>query len=316
MKNEIYTILIVIIELILHSCTPTPDIDDANMLDGNAIFDLTLTQPEKYLVSKYMDNPTAIQKEIPVIIAAHGYSATTFEWDELRDYADSAKTFIVSQVLLGGHGRSYEDFKNATWHDWQSSIIDEYIKLSGLGFKNIYLAGSSTGAPLIINMLQSGVFAKYTTPKALFLIDPIVVSSNKTLTMVGLLGPVLGYTTITLDEGEKGKWYIYRPQESLNQLMELIDLTRRQLEKGIMISGNLTIKVFKSEIDATADPVSAVMIKKGIQYEPSLNRKIEVEMIHSDLHVFTRLRGRANVKPIDYTNQYKAFVSMEKEMLK
>lgn len=316
MKNEIYTILIVIIALILHSCTPTPDIDDANMLDGNAIFDLTLTQPEKYLVSKYMDNPTAIQKEIPVIIAAHGYSATTFEWDELRDYADSAKTFIVSQVLLGGHGRSYEDFKNATWHDWQSSIIDEYIKLSGLGFKNIYLAGSSTGAPLIINMLQSGVFAKYTTPKALFLIDPIVVSSNKTLTMVGLLGPVLGYTTITLDEGEKGKWYIYRPQESLNQLMELIDLTRRQLEKGIMISGNLTIKVFKSEIDATADPVSAVMIKKGIQYEPSLNRKIEVEMIHSDLHVFTRLRGRANVKPIDYTNQYKAFVSMEKEMLK
>lgn len=316
MKNKTYTLFFGIFALMLHSCNPTPDIDDAIMLDGNQIFDLSLTQPEKYLVTKYMPNPTAIQKEKPVIIAAHGYSATTFEWDELRDYADSAKTFIVSQVLLGGHGRSYADFKKATWHDWQSSIMDEYIKLSDLGFKNIYLAGSSTGAPLIINMLQSGIFAKHTTPKAIFLIDPIVVSSNKTLTMVGLLGPVLGYTTITLDEGEKGKWYIYRPQESLNQLMDLINLTRKQLEKGIRISGDLTVKVFKSEIDATADPVSAVMIKKGIQYEPSLNRKIDVEMIHSDLHVFTRLRGRANLKPIDYTNQYNAFVSMEKEMLK
>ena len=65
-----------------------------------------------------------------------------------------------------------------------------------------------------------------------------------------------------------------------------------------------------------ADPVSAVMIKKGIQYEPSFNRKIDVEMIHSDLHVFTRLRGRAHVKPIDVVNQHKAFVEMEDEMLK
>lgn len=314
MRFKIYTLLIT--TSILFSCNPTPEIDDVNMLDGNQIFDLSLTQPEKYLASIYMANPTAIQKEKPVIIAAHGYSATTFEWDELREYADSAKTFNVSQVLLGGHGRNYADFKKATWHDWQSSIIDEYKKLSDMGFKNIYVAGSSTGAPLIINMLESGIFTKYTTPKALFLIDPIVVSSNKTLTMVGLLGPVLGYNSITLADGEKGKWYIYRPQESLNQLMDLIDLTRRQLQKGILISGNLTVKVFKSDIDDNADPVSAVMIKKGIKYEPSLNRKIDVEMIHSNLHVFTRLRGRDNIKPIDVANQHKAFVEMENEMLK
>ncbi len=314
MRFKIYTLLIT--TSILFSCNPTPEIDDVNMLDGNQIFDLSLTQPEKYLASIYMANPTAIQKEKPVIIAAHGYSATTFEWDELREYADSAKTFNVSQVLLGGHGRNYADFKKGTWHDWQSSIIDEYKKLSDMGFKNIYVAGSSTGAPLIINMLESGIFTKYTTPKALFLIDPIVVSSNKTLTMVGLLGPVLGYNSITLADGEKGKWYIYRPQESLNQLMDLIDLTRRQLQKGILISGNLTVKVFKSDIDDNADPVSAVMIKKGIKYEPSLNRKIDVEMIHSNLHVFTRLRGRDNIKPIDVANQHKAFVEMENEMLK
>lgn len=314
MKNKIYTLLIA--TLILFSCNPTPEIDDVNMLDGNQIFDLSLSQPEKYLASVYMANPTTIQKEKPVIIAAHGYSATTFEWDELREYADSAKTFNVSQVLLGGHGRTYADFKKATWQDWQSSIIDEYQKLSDLGFKNIYLAGSSTGAPLIINLLKTDIFAKHKGLKAIFLIDPIVISSNKTLTLVGLLGPVLGYNSITLADGEKGKWYIYRPQESLNQLMNLIDLTRRQLQEGILISGDLTVKVYKSDIDDNADPVGAVLIKKGIKYEPSLNRKIDVQMIHSDLHVFTRLRGRDNIKPIDFSNQHKAFVEMEQEMQK
>ncbi len=314
MRFKTYTLLIA--TLILFSCNPTPEIDDVNMLDGNQIFDLSLTQPEKYLASVYMANPTNIQKVIPIIIAAHGYSATTFEWDELREYADSAKTFNVSQVLLGGHGRTYADFKKATWQDWQSSIIDEYVKLSDMGFKNIYLAGSSTGAPLIINLLKTDIFAKHKGLKAMFLIDPIVISSNKSLTMVGLLGPVLGYSSITLVDGEKGKWYIYRPQESLNQLMDLIDLTRRQLQEGILISGDLTVKVYKSEIDDNAEPVGAVMIKKGIKYEPSLNKTIDVQMIHSNLHVFTRLRGRDNIKPSDVANQHKAFVEMENEMLK
>ena len=314
MRYKIYILFLT--SSLLFSCNPTPEIDDVNMLDGNQIFDLSLTHPEKYLASVYMANPTNIQKEKPVIIAAHGYSATTFEWDELREYADSAKTFNVSQVLLGGHGRTYADFKKATWQDWQSSIIDEYVKLSDLGFKNIYLAGSSTGAQLIINLLKTDIFAKNKGLRAIFLIDPIVISSNKTLTLVGLLGPVLGYNSITLADGEKGKWYIYRPQESLNQLMDLIDLTRRQLQEGILISGDLTVKVYKSDIDDNADPVGAVLIKKGIKYEPSLNRKIDVQMIHSDLHVFTRLRGRDNIKPIDFSNQHKAFVEMEQEMQK
>jgi carboxylesterase len=85
------------------ACNPVPEIDDATMLDGDQIFDLSLTQPEKYLVSEYLPTPTEAQKDTPVIIAAHGYTATTFEWDELRDFADSARTFYVSQVLLGGH---------------------------------------------------------------------------------------------------------------------------------------------------------------------------------------------------------------------
>jgi len=309
----IKTALPLLLASFLLACNPQPDIDDATMLDGTQINDLSLYQPEKYLVSAAIPNPTEQQKNTPVLIAAHGYSASTFEWDELREYTDNKGTFLVSQVLLGGHGRDFADFKAASWRDWQSSIRAEYQLLRAAGFKHISLAGSSTGAPLIVELFTGNFFTTYGAPDEVFLIDPIVVSGNKTLVLVGLLGPVLGYTTTDLDEGEKGKWYVYRPQESLKQLMELIDLTRRHLEKGITLTPGTGLTIFKSEIDRTADPVSAVMLHKGLR--TASGEQVDVHMFPSELHVFTRLRGRDNVTAADRTNQEEAF-SMINELMK
>ncbi len=294
------------------SCNSTPPINNATMLDGTVISDPSLAHPEKYLVSAYLPTPTEAQKNTPVIIAAHGYTATTFEWDELRTYADSAGTFYVSQVLLGGHGRTYADFKKSTWQDWGSSIQQEYEKLSQLGFKKIYLAGSSTGAPLIVEMVESGFFNHYTLPKGIFLIDPIVVSSNKTLTLVGLLGPILGYLTTDLATGEQGHWYVYRPQETLKQLMTLINLVRLQLEKGITLPAGTYLKVYKSKSDATADPVSAFLLYKGLK--TSTGGNIDVALVSSNLHVFTRLKGRDGVTAADRQLQQQTFKEMETKM--
>lgn len=297
----------------LVSCNPTPEIE-SDMLDSGQISYAIQDSLQKHLVSYYISNPTVSQKDTPVIIAAHGYTATTFEWDELRNLANTKGTFYVSQVLLGGHGRSYEAFKKSTWEDWQQSIKDEYSKLDSLGFKKIYLAGSSTGAPLIINMIKTGFFANYIQPKGVFLIDPIVVSTNKTLTMVGLLGPVLGYTTIELPAGEKGKWYVYRPQETLKQLMTLINQTRIDLQNGIQIQDNLYMKVYKSQVDDVADPISALLIYKGIKYDWTLYKKIDVELVNSKLHVFTRLAGREGVTADDIALQKRVFAEMEAKM--
>ena len=291
--------------LMLAACNPQPDIDDATMLDGTQINDLSLYNPEDYLVSLALPNPTEAQKNTPVLIAAHGYSASTFEWDELQEFARQDGSFLVSQVLLGGHGRDFADFKAARWQDWQSSIRDEYRRLRAAGFRNISLTGSSTGAPLIVHLFTNGFFEVNGAPNEVFLIDPIVVSGNKTLVLVELLGPVLGYTTTDLDEGEKGKWYVYRPQESLRQLMALIDLTRKNLEKGITLTPGTRLKIYKSEIDRTADPVSAVMLHKGLR--TATGAKVEVEMIPSDLHVFTRLRGRDRITPENKAQQQAAF---------
>lgn len=301
----IRNIIIFLPLLMLAACNPQPDIDDATMLDGTQINDLSLYNPEDYLVSLAIPNPTEAQKNTPVLIAAHGYSASTFEWDELQEFARQDGSFLVSQVLLGGHGRDFADFKAARWQDWQSSIRDEYRRLRAAGFRNISLTGSSTGAPLIVHLFTNGFFEVNGAPNEVFLIDPIVVSGNKTLVLVELLGPVLGYTTTDLDEGEKGKWYVYRPQESLRQLMALIDLTRKNLEKGITLTPGTRLKIYKSEIDRTADPVSAVMLHKGLR--TATGAKVEVEMIPSDLHVFTRLRGRDRITPENKAQQQAAF---------
>lgn len=309
MKILYFAILI----LGLISCNPQPEINDAVDLDGNQLFDLSLTQPEKFLASHYIPFPTEAQKDTPVIVCAHGYTATTFEWQELRNWADSLGGFYVSQVLLGGHGRTYEDFKASTWDEWQSSIREEYEALSSKGFRNIWLVGSSTGVPLILQMVEAGYFKGKTTPKGIFLIDPIVISSNKQLTMVGLLGPVLGYTSITMTEGEAGQWYTYRPQETLKQLMSLIDKTRKDLQSGMTLPENTYLKVWKSTSDDAADPAGAVLLYKGLR--KSDGTRVAVEMMDSKLHVFTRLVGREDLVEKDYQNQretYREMISLMK----
>ncbi|MEI6555777.1 MAG: hypothetical protein WCL70_09325 [Paludibacter sp.] len=313
MKNSIY-ILIVLFAAVFTSCNPSPTLDDKTMLDYGQFSYAIPDSLSKHLLSVYLPNPNSTQLNTPVIIAAHGYTATTFEWDELRAYANAKGTFYVSQVLLGGHGRSYVDFKKSTWEDWQSSIKEEYQKLSKIGYKKIYLAGSSTGAPLIINMVKSNFFKPDSLPKGIFLVDPIIVSSNKTLTLVGVLGPVLGYLTVDMADGEKGHWYVYRPQETLKELMALIDLTRLDLEKGINLPAGTSMKVYKSIKDETADPISAFMIYKGMRTSSGGN--IDVEMENSTLHVFTRLEGRDNVTLEQRALQQKTFVDMETIMTK
>ncbi|MDB5263536.1 MAG: esterase/lipase-like protein [Adhaeribacter sp.] len=291
----------------LASCEKEPAITDA-MLDGEVIFDTSVYQPEKYLVSLAKPRPTATEAQKPVIIAVHGYSATTFEWDEFRAWAGNQSDFSISQVLMGGHGRNYESFKEATWKDWRQPILDEYQSLEQAGYKNISLAGSSTGCAIILEMIANGYFNNHLPPKQIFLIDPIVVPGDKFLTLVGVAGPVLGYIEADNNPDEDKYWYHFRPYETLKELREVINIVRHDLQKGITLPTGTELKVYKSETDETADPVSAVLIYKGLK--TNTGKPVEVQMVDSDLHVFTRLNLRTTVSPEDRKNQKLTFEEM------
>ena len=298
-------IIILLISLCILSCNRSPSITDQD-LDGNVLFDLSLYQPEKYLVSAYKPNPSDQEKQIPVLIAAHGYSASTFEWDELRKYADSVKSgILISQVLLGGHGRTYQDFKNSTWRDWQASILLEYKKLVQAGYTNISFIGSSTGCPLILNLLYENSLSQI-PPNQIILIDPIIIPSNKILSLAGIVGPRIGYTSVDFDsELERKHWYHYRPQETLQELLDIITVVRKELESGIALPPLTDLSIYKSKHDEVADRISGILIYNGIESN-TMNSK-EIDMVNSHIHVMTRLQGRNNITDNDISIQKMLF---------
>lgn len=302
-----------ILAVICFSCGQEPDITE-EMLDGSTIFDPTLYEPEKYLLSHSIPAPSPEQARKPVIIACHGYTATTFEWDEFRNWIGEREDVLISQVLLGGHGRSYADFKDSGWEDWQEAIKEEYSRLEQAGYQNINLLGSSTSCALFLELLASDYFKGRLVPEHILLVDPIVIPSNKTLSLVGVVGPMLGYLETEQSAEEDKVYYRFRPQETLQELQDLINIVRNELEEGITLPENCSLKVYKSKKDPTADPVSAVLIFKGVK--TFQGQKIEVEMIESDLHVFTRLELRDVIRPQDLQNQQEAFEDILSRVLR
>jgi carboxylesterase len=285
-------------------CKKTPNIA-ADYLGGGTIFDSSIYNPRDYLVSAANPNPTPAEAQKPVIIACHGYSASTFEWDEFRTWSAGRTDYYISQVLLAGHGTTYADFKKSTWHDWQMSIKNEYNKLVSAGYKNINFAASSTSGTLLLDMIQGAFFNNATTTVHIFLVDPVVIPSDKSLSLIGIIGPVLGYVTANDVAGEEKYYYHYRPQETLQQLEDVLNVVRKELQKGFTLPANVYLKVYKSKRDPTADPVSAVLIYNGIKTHNG--NHIDLDFINSDLHVFTRLNLVPNVTSLDRQNQVYAF---------
>lgn len=307
-KNILFRLLL-LITICSAGCSKTPVIDNSKMLDGNQIFDPSLYNPAKYLVSVAIDNPTTDQKNTPIVIAVHGYSASTYEWDEFRTYSEPKLGIMISQVLLGGHGRTYDDLKNASWKDWQESIIKEYKSLHDKGYTNINIACSSVGCPLVMDLFKNGDIGDNGL-RQIFMIDPIVIPSDKLLGIIGLVGPMLGYLETPMTDSEEGHYYHFRPQETLKELLKLTEKTRKDLESGFCLPIGCHLKIYKSINDPTADAVSAVLIYKGLKN--SDGSKIEVDMLESNLHVVTRLNGRENVTKHDSAIQTHVFDDMYK----
>ncbi|MFB6340173.1 alpha/beta hydrolase [Saccharicrinis sp. FJH62] len=287
----------------LSSCKKYPPIESKN-LDSKSFMDSSLIVPSKYLISA-LDSTPDITK--PVIIAAHGYTATPFEWFEFAQYLSKQDSPVyISRVLLGGHGRDYDTFNKTTWQDWQKPILDEYEKLYHEGFRKISLAGSSTGCPLILDLIVKNAFDTLVEPENVFFIDPIIEPSNKLLNYVGILGKFLPYVEVDVTDYEARYWYKYRGEKSLVQLNKLLKVSRKNLKKGITLpSETQHFMVWKVKQDDSAAPESARWLYDGVHF--SDGSAIDTVMLNSNLHVFTRLKGRAAYSDQDKELQQEAF---------
>lgn len=137
---------------------------------------------------------------------------------------------------------------------------------------------------------------------------PIVIPFDKSLSLIGALGPMLGYIETKQSAAEDKVYYHFRPQETLPQLQTLLTVVRRYLERVITLPSACTLKVYKSKKGPTADPVSAVLIYQGTKTADG--KPVNVELIDSDLHVYTRLKLRDSVTAKDRQNQAAVFTDI------
>jgi carboxylesterase len=273
----------------------------------------------KCLVSQRIPSPTAGEKEsLQVVIAVHGFTASTFEWKEFHGFMDSVSDYDnvqVSRVLLGGHGIDLDAFQSSSWKGWGVPILNEYDSLTRLGYKHISFACASMGCALLMQYMSDGAFGDRPAPKWIFMVDPIVVPTAKLLSLVNLVGPILGNSPEEGTEQENRHWYVNRPQETLQQLYEVANLVKNQLETGFRMPKATRARIFKAKKDNYADPVGALLIYKGMR--KSDGSHVEVEMIDSRLHVFTRLAGRKSSGDPGYIAlQQRVFRQMGDRLLK
>ena len=302
MNKGLKFIFVLLFSVLLLSCKRVPPITNLD-LDGDLICDSSLSYPSHFLVSLSGDT----NFDAPVLVTAHGYTATTFEWLEFELFARE-KGVLVSRVLLGGHGRDYNTFKESTWKEWQKPIIEEYTHLVKAGFKNISLAGSSTGCPLTLDFLNSNAFDTLPAPKYVFFIDPIVIPSNKMLNYVGVLRYFIPFVTTNPTPEERNFWYHYRPVESLMQLHSVLKTVQAELKKKIILPPDTKMKVYKVKTDDSADPESAKWLYDGVKRYNGM--AIDTVMLNSDKHVFTRLKGRESISVEDLQFQQNVFNEM------
>jgi carboxylesterase len=291
---------------LLTACASPVEYEDW-WLDSPAVNDPSLDDPSFRVSTR--PGLGAADRGRPVIIAVHGFTASTFEWSEFREYAEAGPT-LVSLVLLGGHGRTIEEFRGSAWREWGEPILDEYRALVAQGYTNISIAASSTGGALVLEQIASGRFANLPAPRNLFLVDPIVVPGDKNLTLIPLLRHLVTNVTTDGTEEERRYWYTNRPAAALAELYDLVGRVRSQLAQGVTLPTGTRAKVYKTSGDETADPVSALLIYRGLR--TSTGERVDVQMLDSDLHVFTRLRARnpALVTDADRARQLEAFQEM------
>lgn len=247
--------------------------------------------PAHSILVSQLAAPDAASKSLPVAVLAHGFGATPYETSLIADQLH-ASGMLVSQVLLGGHGTSVEDFEKATWKTWEAPVIAEYRALRALGYTHVMIVGTSTGCPLWLDGIQSGQVTP--VPSRIVMVSPMIEVSNKLMGYTGVLG-WLGVKAKVLDATgtTMGNWYNNWPATAITSLLDLSEITKARLAAGITLPTATRVLVLQSEIDPTVDPRGAEMVREGLK-----GATVTVEMLKSTLHVPVRPDG---IDGVNYT---------------
>jgi carboxylesterase len=68
----------------------------------------------------------------------------------------------------------------------------------------------------------------------------------KLQSIVGLIGPMIVFTEVDQTTAENKFWYRFRPQETINELNDVMKVVRKDLEAGVQLPTGTYLKEFHS----------------------------------------------------------------------
>jgi carboxylesterase len=251
-----------------------------------------------YVSNKYSNPPSAL-KQYPVIICIHGFGSSPFEWEEFASYAQENEC-LVSNIFLGNH-KSLKEFANSSWQSWLNSVKKEYLRLTKIGFENISICASSTGATLVLHALNNKVFQPSLPLKHVIMVDPLVDINEKLIYKLPYIKNIIFDIPVPTKSKEKGNWIPKRPVNTVIQLLDLISKTKHLLNSKLTALSHVKITIYNSTNDPVINHNSADTIVNA--FKQNYVAKIDHYKMDSDLHVFSRLKGRDNIQIKDIKNQ-------------
>lgn len=195
----------------------------------------------------------------PVLVTVHGFAGTPFENAEILDWLCQQAGYLPSRIMLGAHGAGIEDFRRASWQDWQLPLEYELKALHRLGYRQIFLLATSTGCTLALELLKR---MHLPALQKMVLVAPLIDPYDKLMRLSKWVQPARLLRAIPngFDEAWIGNWYREIPMPAIHQLDILTRKVRQSLRAGLKLPRGLQTLVVQSRHEVIIDRRSALLI--------------------------------------------------------
>lgn len=211
-----------------------------------------------------MDRPFSIHPKTDnknLVILIHGFTGSPYTLRHLAEYL-AENNLDVEVVLLAGHGRSWAELKQATYHDWIKSVEETVLK-NLANYQNIYLVGYSMGANIAVNLA-----VKYPQIKGVVALGISIHLQQEKLARFGLW--LTGnfrkrWKKRCLEDKKDGEdsqgEFLYVPISTIKQLYRFID---EDTKKTITLA-RTPLLIVHSRHDQVSRPISSEILFEKVQ---------------------------------------------------
>lgn len=198
-------------------------------------------------------------RDQPVLVTVHGFAGTPFENAEILEWLCQQAGYLPSRIMLGAHGATIEDFRQASWQEWQAPLEQELKALHRLGYRQIFLLATSTGCTLALELLKR---MHLPALQKMVLVAPLIDPYDKLMRLSKWVhhARLLRAIPNDFDDTLIGNWYREIPMSAIHQLDIVTRKVRQSLRAGLKLPRGLQTLVVQSRHDVIIDRRSALLI--------------------------------------------------------